>query len=125
MLTLVAVGRLTKVDWDALGNQEWFRYKYDESKTVVLSPKLPMMRRSSRGVEVRGGRELVVKPKYRAEFAIRGKSIEFACLAWRCYIAEGIYFKEVPTLAGRDALTCPAGPNKAISDIDIDVPEGR
>lgn len=125
VLALVVIGLLTEVDWDALGDQEWFPYKYAEGKTVVLLSKPPMMRSNSRGLEVREGVQPVVKLKYRAELATRGRSIELVCFAWRRYIAEGIYFKEIPKLAGRDALTCPAGPNNAISDIDTDFPEAR
>lgn len=93
VLAFVAVGRLTKVDWDALGDQEWFPYKYAEGKFVVLPSKLPMVRRNSNGLKVREGGEPEVKPKYRVEFANRGMSIEFARLAWRRYFAECIDFK--------------------------------
>lgn len=55
MLALVATSRLTKIDWKALQDREWFPYSYDEGKIMVLLVELPIARRSAGGAKALEG----------------------------------------------------------------------
>lgn len=85
-----------EVDWDALGVQACFSYKYLNGKIVALPLKPPMMLCNVSGVELREGGEPDAKQKYRVEFAKRGMTTEFASLAWRRFLADSNEFKRDP-----------------------------
>lgn len=69
VLALVAIGRLTETDRNAMEDQKLFLYDYDVGKTMVSPAELPLVRRNGRGAKVREVRQLKVKSKLLEEFA--------------------------------------------------------
>lgn len=60
---------------------------------------------------------------YRVEFADRGMSIQFARLAWRHYLAEGVDLNEIPTHEDQDAMTRPPRANISAAAADLNIPD--
>lgn len=73
-----SVARLGKIDWDALGSHDWFRYNYKTGKLYRVSGLVLMIRKFTDGTEVKIERTEVIRPIYREEFATRGLSFKIA-----------------------------------------------
>lgn len=72
VLASVAIGWLTEVECDALEDQEWFPYNYDEGKIRVLLAAQSLISSSAGGFDVRKGGQPEVNPK----------ELRIVCLSW-------------------------------------------
>lgn len=53
VLSLIAIGLLTEIDWKGLEKQDLFSYNYDKGKFVGMPAELLLVRRSASGTKVR------------------------------------------------------------------------
>lgn len=83
ILVVVAMGRVTKVDWGAFENQELPSYKCANWKISPTTSKPCLVHRSVRGIKVRECGLEVSRSMYFQEFANREISMEYAQLACR------------------------------------------
>lgn len=66
-----------------MANQDWFPYNYEENKMVRSAAKLPLVRCSTSGAEVLGGRRPEIRPKIGNQFAQHGIFMDYIRLVWR------------------------------------------
>lgn len=122
---LVAVGRLSGIDWGALENQERFLYSYAEEKIMDLPLKRTLVRRSASGAEVVEGVHAEVGPRYSEKIADRGMSMEYAWLVRRRCWADGIDTTAILTLAEQGGLIKLTSSIVRAAVADVVMPESR
>lgn len=62
MLALVAIGQLTKIEWNAFEGHKWVPYNHRKGMTKMLPGKLPLIRGSTNGTKVREDGHPEAKP---------------------------------------------------------------
>lgn len=125
ILPFVATGRLVEIDLEAMADQDWLSYSYEDGRIMVLPEQLPLVRCSASGAKVHEGGRLEIRPKYREKIAHRGMSTEYAGLMWRRYLGDGTNLKTIPTLEEQDALNGPASPTTNAATADVVSPVQR
>lgn len=102
VLALVATGRLTETDWEAMVAHEWFSYNYKDSKITVLPEKPRLVRRNAAGSEVREVGRPEIRPRYRVEFGHCGMSMQYDHLVWHRFLVDGMEVKNIALLVEQD-----------------------
>lgn len=61
---MVAIGRLIEIEWEAMVDQDRFRYNDENGRIMVFPEERLLVRRSASGAEVREGGRHEIRPMY-------------------------------------------------------------